>query len=584
MIFNKLIIYSRNRDEILKEYSFNKVGLNIILGVKVEKAEEGNRVGKTSFIESIRYLLGTRVPKIFKNKDNILKLDVMFILSIIDDNEKIYLGRIVSQESTGYIKRNGDLDFNIDNWEYFKDKQYKEEIEKLFMKNNKIKNPPSFASTKDYLIRDEKSGFNDIVLSRQAIVQYKILDYLFGIDGSSEKEICLLKDKEKELNDKIKVIDSLIGDIATLRVNEKKVKDELEQLVDISKKIEITKNIDISKKDYKKIKKDFNEVNEKILKLESIKEQYKVNIKNLQTTVSRVKELDDVKEFYNEILNYFPEKLVKNYDEALEFYQFMVNSRGRYFRENIEKVTKMILSLEDKKEILKSEIDNQLDTLQSTTVVEDINNILQKISDKNKELSDTTTKIEQYESKDKIISEIDDIKREIISKTNLNREIFQSYKEIITDAQIRFNEIVEKTYNESGSLLIEFNSKTAKRDTTGRIKISCSINDDSSNGRTHMKINMFDLTWLLQRIEYNYPIQFLIHDGSYVKPDNNNAKYRLLSYVDEYLKTKGKGQYVITMNLGELEDKDLDIMDNNNCIIAKLNNEKDENRFMGIKY
>lgn len=584
MIFDKLIIYSRSRQQILKEYSFNKTGLNIILGVKVKKSDEGNRVGKSSFIDSLRYLLGTRIPKRFKDKNTILDLDIMFILSVIKEDKKIYLGRIISNENSGYIKREGELDFNIDKWEKFKDKQYKEEIEELFMNNNKIDNPPSFAAIKEYLIRDEKSGFNDIILSRQAITQYKILDYLFGIDGSCEKEISELKDKEKELNNKIKVIDSLIGDIATLRVNEKKIRDELDNLVDISNRMEITENINISKKDYKKIKKELNEVNEKIIKLESIREQYKVNIENLETTLSKVKELDDVKEFYKEIIGYFPERLVKNYDEALGFYQFMVDSRGRYFNEHIEKVSKMILSLENKKSILKLKIDSQLDTLQSTTVVEDINNILQKISDKNRELSEITTKIEQYESKDEIISEIDEIKREIILKTNLNREIFQSYKKTITDAQIRFNEIVEKTYGESGSLSIEFNSNTSKRDTTGRIKISCSINDDSSNGRTHMKINMFDLTWLLQRIENNLPIQFLIHDGSYVKPDNNRAKFNLLNYVDNFLKLKGMGQYIITMNLGELEEEDLKIMDDNKCIIAKLNNEKDENRFIGVKY
>ena len=584
MSLEELIIYSRSDSKILKRYSFNTVGVNIIFGIKKEKEKESNRVGKTSFIESIKYLLGARLPDIFKKKTNILKKDVVFILTILSDSEKVYLARRISEENIGYIKKTGDLDFNIHEWEKYNDKQYKNEVEKIFMKNNQIENPPTFAALREYLIRDEKKGFNDIVLPRKAKDQYKILAYLFGIDGSAEDEISKLKDKEKILNDKIKFIDSLVSDIATLRVKEKKLTDELKQLTDISKKIEVTKNIEISRKNYKKLKKDYNEINEKILKLESIKEQYTINIENLKVTVSKVKELDDVKEFYNQILEYFPKSLVKNYDDSLEFYQFMLNSRGRYFSENIDKISNMISSLEDKKEKIKNEIDKQVDTLQSTTVVDDINNILQMISDKNKELSDVTTQIEQYDSKDQIINDIDNLQQQVIAKTNINREVFQSYKDIVTNAQIRFNQIVEGTYNENGSLLIEFNSKTGKKDTTGRIKITCNINDDQSHGRSYMKINMFDLTWLLQRVEYNYPIQLLVHDGSYVKPDNNKAKYKLISFVDKFLKEKGRGQYFVTMNVGELEDDDIKDFDDKKLIVAKLDNEKTEDRFMGIKY
>lgn len=584
MILEELIVYSRSNCKILKRYPFNTVGVNIILGIKKEKEEESNRVGKTSFVESIRYLLGSRIPDIFKKKSKILEEDITLILTVSNNRGKLYLARVISDENIGYINRTGELNFNIHEWEQYKDKQYKDEVEKIFMSGNKIANPPTFAALREYLIRDEKKGFNDITLSRKAVNQYKVLAYLFGLDGSAENEISKLKEKEKTLNDRIKFIDSIVSDIATLRVKEKKLTDELKELTDISQKIEVTKNIEISKKDYKKLKKNYNEINEKILKLESIKEQYRVNIENLKVTVSKVKELDDVKEFYNQVLKYFPDDLAQNYDDSLEFYQFMLSSRGRYFNERIDKVSDMISSLEEKKKKIENEIDKQVDTLQSTTVVGDINNILQMISDKNKELSDVTTQIEQYDSKDQIINEIDELQQEIITKTNMNREVFQSYKDIVTNAQIRFNQIVEETYNESGSLLIEFNSKTGKKDTTGRIKFTCNIKDDQSHGRSYMKINMFDLTWLLQRVEYNYPIQFLIHDGSYVKPDNNKAKYKLLSFIDNYLKDVGRGQYFVTMNIGELEEEDIKNIEDKNFIVAKLDNEKTEDRFMGIKY
>nr|WP_243249705.1 DUF2326 domain-containing protein [Clostridium botulinum] len=140
------------------------------------------------------------------------------------------------------------------------------------------------------------------------------------------------------------------------------------------------------------------------------------------------------------------------------------------------------------------------------------------------------------------------------------------------------------TYNEGGILQFEFNNGTNKNDATGRIKIACSILDENSHGKTYMKINMFDLTWLIQRIENDVCLQFLIHDGAYVKPDNKQAKYRLLSYVDEYMTRKGRGQYFVTLNLDELERDDIATFKKAQKVVAQLGKEKDEDRFMGMKF
>ncbi|MGL5869176.1 DUF2326 domain-containing protein, partial [Clostridium chrysemydis] len=120
--------------------------------------------------------------------------------------------------------------------------------------------------------------------------------------------------------------------------------------------------------------------------------------------------------------------------------------------------------------------------------------------------------------------------------------------------------------------------------TTARITISCKIEDENSHGRTNMKVNMFDLTWLIQRIKHKNKIQFLIHDGSYVKPDNKKGKVRLLKYVDEVLKVNLAGQYFVTLNLEEVDSEDIEYFKKNESIIAFLSKDKDENRFMGIKY
>ena len=99
-----------------------------------------------------------------------------------------------------------------------------------------------------------------------------------------------------------------------------------------------------------------------------------------------------------------------------------------------------------------------------------------------------------------------------------------------------------------------------------------------------MKVNMFDLTWFIQRIKDRNKINFLIHDGSYVKATDKSAKFKLLKYVDDKLNEFSLGQYFVTLNVDEIEDNDLEFLKEDNKIIAFLSKDRDEDRFMGIKY
>ncbi|OMD33747.1 DUF2326 domain-containing protein [Paenibacillus odorifer] len=139
-------------------------------------------------------------------------------------------------------------------------------------------------------------------------------------------------------------------------------------------------------------------------------------------------------------------------------------------------------------------------------------------------------------------------------------------------------------YGEIGILDFELNNNTGVNDSTGRIKIICKIEDEKSHGRLYMKINIFDLTWFIHGIENNKDINFLIHDGSYSKPDKY-AKAKLLKYVDTKLKSIGKGQYFITLNVDELEKESIEDFDAMGAIVAKFRRGDDEvNRFFGFRY
>ncbi|EIF6152682.1 DUF2326 domain-containing protein [Clostridium perfringens] len=581
MILKELIIYSRYKEEVIKKYSFNDYGLNIILG---NKSEEGNGSGKTSMVQSINYLLGSKIPKDFENRKKLNDLDILMILKIFNNEETIYLAREIKSKNEGFIKYSEDLDYNLENWEKFKDKQYKEKLEQIFMFDEE-ENSPSFASIREYLIRDEKEGFTNITLMRRnAMKSYEILNFLFGIDIHAEDKISKLKNEQDELEKSLKVIKAMSEDITEIKIKEKKLDDEVEELKNIANSVDVNKSLKLEKKDYIKLKSNLNEINEKIIKLENIKEQYELNIENLKSNVNKIKELDDVEEFYNQMLEYFPLKIKKNKEELKNYYEFMVNSRGRYFNKKIDELKELLKILEEKKIKLEKKIEKRTIALQSTSIVEDINVIIERINEKNQELSDLRYKIDQYSKGDILVNNINKIKKTIIEETNKSSEKFKKYTKIIEKCKIRFNEIVKATYKEDGILDFEFVSGTNKKDTTGRIKIQCSIIDENSHGRNYMKINMFDICWFAERIENEKNLTLLTHDGSYVKPDDKVAKYNLIRYIDEIMLNKKRGQYFITLNNDELLKEDICKLDNEKKIVASLGRDKDSDRFMGMKY
>ncbi|MEG0669147.1 MAG: DUF2326 domain-containing protein [Clostridium sp.] len=581
MILKNLKVYSFVKEKVMKEYDFNDYGLNVILG---SRSESGNGAGKTSMVQSINYLLGSKIPKDFQKKNKINELDIMFILTVQKDEDKIYLGRRVREKNIAFVMINGDISFDIDKWIVYEDKEYKNFIELLFLADEPVESP-SFASIREYVIRDEKEGFAEIgLMRRNATKVFEILSFLFGIKFNAEENINILKNEQLEKEKRLKIIDTMSGDITEIKIKEKQILDEVNKLKNIATSININENIELEKVEYKKVKLDLNKTNERIIKLNNMAEQYRIIIEDLKENVNKIRALDDVEVFYNQMIGYFPDKIKRNKADIVNYYEFMVNSRGRYYKEKVEGIAELVEALEKRKLGLEQKINKVIIALKSTTVVEDINVILEKIAEKNEELSCLRYKIEQYAMRESLVEKINEIKEKIIKETQDYNEMFKEYKGKIRDCENVFNQIVKNTYGQEGVLQFEFVNGTNKKDNTGRVKVKCSIVDESSHGRSYMKINMFDISWLVERIKNNKELAFLIHDGSYVKPDNKSAKYKLIKYIDEFMISNKKGQYFITLNKDELSNEDIHKLIDDNKVVAFLDNVNDEDRFMGINY
>lgn len=583
MIIKRLIVYSYQTKDILKEYQFNIFGLNLILGEKKGKGQETNGVGKTTMIESINYLLGGSCPDDFISKQALTEKDILLVLEIFSESQNTFLARLINQPEKGFILPDNKVTFDLKHWIDKEDEDYKKYINDIILSLNK--DVPSFSALREYIIRDEKAGFIQIGLpDRNAIYEASYLAYLFGLPHDFEREISKYKKMHRELNQKLNIINSLKDEISELKLREKKLNKEIQELDAIIQKVNLTKDLTKNAENYQVSKSEYNQLQNSLFELQHIKKQYQSNIQDLQEKLDEIRLINDIEPFYEQLIGFFPDKVKKNQEDIQNFYNFMVESRGKYFSHKISEIDYQIEKKRKRIDELNKAMQRQTKSFRNTDIIADITKISEDKSIKFEELAQIRVKISMYQEKTSITAEINRIKQEILRQIDMKLDVFKSYESKITEIKDLFNKLVTEAYDETGVIEIELVNDTALNATTGRVKINCTIDDEKSHGRLHMKINMFDLTWLLHGLNYRNNLNFLIHDGSYSKP-NGIAKYKLLKYINQELKLRNKGQYFVTINVNELEEAEISELYDEKCIVARLiRTEDNKERFFGFRY
>ena len=209
MILKELYVVSLKEKIIIKEYVFNEVGVNVILGVA---KKDSNGVGKTAMVDAIRMILGEKEPSDFKHKEELAKRDILLVLKIGYGNVIQYLARKIIDDENGYISNH--LAMNIEEWNIYDLDKYRDYIQSLVFEKLNVKNIPSLQSIREYLMRDEKLGFGDIMLTkRKAIQNSRCINFLSLLPVNYEVNINKLKTEQTSLENEIKIIKMLAKDI-----------------------------------------------------------------------------------------------------------------------------------------------------------------------------------------------------------------------------------------------------------------------------------------------------------------------------------------------------------------------------------
>lgn len=580
MILVELYILSLKEKRIIKKYPFNKTGLNIILGVA---KTDSNGVGKTAMIDAIRMLLGEALPSDFKGKEELNKRDIMLVLKVEIEKEIKFLGRQLLDAENGYFSN--DISMDIRAWEQYPLDIYREKIQRYNFQNMNTEKAPSFQAIREYVIRDEKQGFNDIGLPRrQALQVSKCINFLSLLPLDYEEKINKLKKEQANLESEISVIKTIAKNITKLRNDKIKIESDIAKMKSMLDSVNVNEKIDYDENKYTEAKKQLKEIEIQIFKNDFSRKQFEQSISNLEQKHKKMQELVNLKDYYAQLLKYFPHDLAVNYEQMEQFFGFMLENRGDYFKERIEELKEEAECLQEQKRKIQDDIAVCTRIFQNTQIVDDIHNINEQLNEEYMKLADVKMKIEKYNEINELTKLSNEKGKEILEK-NLEFEAdYNNYSANINNIESHFRKLVQVAYEEDGILNYSYENDVKKRSNTGRIKIVCQIADENSHGRLYMKINMFDLALFLNRVDSDAGCMTLIHDGSYCKP-NPGAKTNIINYVDDYLKKAGRGQYFITINKSEIGVDDVDDFRKKGMVVAEFDREHgDEHRFFGCKY
>ena len=560
-------IYSN--DKRFKPIFFNE-GFNIIYGNveqkindKTGKVSEHN-LGKTAFIYLIDFLLlKKQTKKTFFGKGSKLYnfLESIFFLELKLNNGKyLTIRRAVNQNTKISFKKHfsKNQDFiNESNWDYENlslfskddDKNPKYILENKYLKFD-VNSQFGYRNFLSYLLRTQ-NDYQDVFelnkLKRSDHKDWKpALFQLLGFDAN------LLKDKyglDEDIKEEKK-------DIKKLQNNNKsdneiyKIKAAIEakeiEKKDIQLKID---NFDFYKKEQNISLNLVRNIENKVSSLN--KENYIINydIEQIQKSLDLKKQasvnINDIQQLFKEVQVFFPDNLVKDYNDVVDFSSQITKEREKYLKNELEELTQKQKNINENLKELNSERTEMLSNLkEKDTFVkykkyqDDLIKIESEIFSYKKQLEDAK-QIEYYENSIANIKiKIEDIS-EIIKKTiDQGNNDFQEIKKI-------FQEIYKKTFEYTALLVLKPNKN-------GNVDFEATVLDNvqkfTGKGDGYTSIKVLCSSFVLAILSYysnNSFFRFAYHDGI-LESWGDNHKIHFIELVREYCEKYGI-QYIISL-------------------------------------
>lgn len=590
-----------------KNIKFNINGLNVIYAeTKSNLSEKKNShdLGKTKLAELIDFLFLKEINKthfllkrtkngipIFGNYTFYLELTLnsgtfITIKRNVNENTKISFS-FANQSTNGF---NPPDKWDFDRIPIKKAKEILSTCLALDFFKNKTYN---YRKAINYSLR-RQDDFKDVYklnkFSAGRDIDWKPFMFdLLGFNGNllrekyqSDSKIEEIKEFVKKLKDEYSVNvqerDTIVAEKSLMEQEFSEVEEQID-------------NFNFYEKDKSLIKEGIDDIEIEINELNSISYTLNFEISKLEKSIKNKFsfDLDKVKKIFSETKTYFPDILLAEYSELIEFNNKLTTERNKLLKTTLSAKELELASINDQLQSLNKERESLLTTLTDSTT-------FKKFKSYQKDLVKIEGKIYGFDEKlrtiDKIIElekEIESLKEDIKSTTNELTDIFQTtshyqkYKDIRSNFSNFYKQIMDENAIISWNINKENNVDFIPPKVTSKNNFEESTAKDEGN--TYMKILCvaFDLAILISYNKESY-FRFVYHDDVLSQQDNG-IKTRLLSLIDSILKNH-KVQYILSVIKADLPvDKNEKFIEfNDDQVVLRLHDKDPSGTLFGFEF
>ncbi len=391
------------------------------------------------------------------------------------------------------------------------------------------------------------------------------------------------------IEDKIEANNRLIENLQEKLSVDSGEKDRINGLIDIAeeKKAQVKKWLD----HFDFYQKETNLDKQVIEEVETAIAKYNTKRYNLEYELQQINDslevdvtfnLDETLKLYEEVGIIFPDQIVKEYEELIDFNKKLSNERKKYLKQSQEKkkeqlkeVNEFLVEYNQKRQLL-------LGNLTETDTFNKYNNYRDELIEVERELAHYMSELEQIDSVKKIKNDVVELEKKLAKETSLLLKQVDDSTEIYKQIRKDFHEYVKEILDSKALIDLKVN-------TNQNIDFNACFFDfedkktSQDSGHTYKKIlcACFDLAVIKNYMDKSF-FRFIYHDGCLESLDPRKRK-KYLNLVRKVSKDSDI-QYILTCLSSEIPQGD-DYKISDNEVAVKLSDANDNSgRLFGFKF
>ncbi len=540
-----------SENDVFDEIVFRD-GVNLILGEKYDdsivQGRKTNGVGKSMCIEFLNFgfLCDYDKSRIARIPDNVLSDEEDIILDLTIGNENVIIKRNRKYQERPIIIRAGkEVQFN-------KLSDAKDYLKELVFGELSSKEIPSFRNLMSILIRDERSGFSDILkchdLSKRIPDDLTVHLYILGISLDGYKRVLnTIKEIDK--------INAVLNKTKSELTNngDKKVADVKAELNALDAELsQLEEAMDAFKSNDA-----FSSMEEELGGIENMLDQLRRRQRVLKSEYDKIKSLPQPEQVDDEeialVYNQFKENLgsavVKSLNDVVgfknkveEFQRVLMNQKARELEIHIAEISEQIRLLDE-------QYAEKIRIIDKKGVLKNLKTGFRIYENKKESSAHMKFLFEQYEKYDKQKRQLSIRKQQELLDIDADIEALSDELKSFT---ITISDIHEAVMG-NRECSFEIKSKQSGR-SKNPINVNIRIYDDGSHSVDRTKVFIYDMALMFNELTRNRHPLFLVHDNIF--DVDQDTLVQCLNYAYKQEEHYPDFQYILTLNRDKIENEE----------------------------